>query len=199
MSADITISEQTHVVHAPTSIGDEYLHKRHTSEGSHRRRNSRARTMPPELRNLTDAELDDRNARVWASVQRGCQIAAGVRPDSHPRLYSGNMEGTAYRVAQRAALRICFTRYGIPFPRLADLCESQRQNVGKVCRAVDHAADDLARVWETSQGPAMVERSDLVVCYLTIEARDALLTLALDCDDAAAAKAGRLAARDIRV
>lgn len=199
MSADITISEQTHAVHAPTSIGDGYLSKRHTSEGERRRRNSRARTMPPELRNLTDAELDDRNARVWASVQRGCQIAAGVRPDERPRLYSGNAEGTAYRVAQRAALRICHARYGIPFPRLADLCESQRQNVGKVCRADDHAADALERVWESSRGPALVDRSDLVVCYLTIEARDALLTLALDCDDTAAAQVGRLAARDIRV
>lgn len=172
--------------------GADYLRKRHASEGPRRR--SRRAELPAALRDLSDAELDDRNARIWATVQRACQVAAGVEPDAYPRLYSGSASGQAYRDAQRAALRICAREYGIPAARLAEIAETSAPWVGSVLRQADPRADRIAAQWAQAGGPGEVDGVDLVPVLVSREAADAARAFAHDGDTSAVISAAILAA-----
>lgn len=110
----------------------DYLRKRHTSEGPRRRRFNAM--LPPDLADLEDADLDDRNARVWAVVLADCQRAAGLEPDAYPNTSSVG-KPSAHGLALRAALRIAKHKYGIPTARLAELTERTPQTIG---RLIDH-------------------------------------------------------------
>jgi len=193
------MSERTPVqqtTDAAPDHGADYLRKRHASEGS-RRRSLRAE-LPPALRDLSDAELDDRNARIWATVQRACQVAAGVEPDAYPRLYSGSSTGQAYRAAQRAALRICAYQYGIPAARLAETAETSAPWVSSVLRQHDPQADRVARDWAAAGGPAEVDGVDLVPILVSRDAADALRAATHNGDTSALASAAILAATTSR-
>ena len=154
---------------------DSYLRKRDTREGVRRR----CLTTRDELfAALSDRELDDRNARVWASVQHTIQVATGLEPLASPDLRSSDLTGARYRIAERCALRLCRDRYGIPVARLAEISGHSRPWVSRQCAAQD--VDSLAseRAWLDYGGPAIVDsRAELAAISVTSEARDALAVL----------------------
>lgn len=140
-----------------------HLRKRHTSQGESRRRFG-AR-LPGELSCMTDAELDDRNARVWAVVLADCQRAAGVPVDSFPNLrtFGGGRSRELRRSptvdAFRAALQICCDDYGIPKVRLADLTERTAPYVGVHVNTQSPEIDAIKAAWRDAGGPAHVKSS----------------------------------------
>jgi hypothetical protein len=112
----------------------EHVRKRHTDEGVSKRKLAR-RIVDPALRDLSDLELDDRNARVWATVQMSCQIAAGLEPDSSPIMGGGGGQiARRYMIAERAAARICRERYGIPPVRIAELSDHSPEWASRATR-----------------------------------------------------------------
>lgn len=140
-----------------------YLRKRHTSQGESRRRFGVK--LPDALANMTDAELDDRNARVWAVVLADCQRAAGVPVDSFPNLRtfergrSRELRRSPTVDAFRAALQICCNDYGIPKVRLADLTERTAPYVGVHVNTRSPEIDAIKDAWRAAGGPAHVEAS----------------------------------------
>ena len=144
---------------APTQAVGGYLRKRHTSEGPKRRCIARS-TLDPALASLSDAELDDRNARIWAVVQESCQVALGLDVVTSPDIrHNHGIRGLLYCTAQKAALRICRKRYGIPPARLAGVCSHERGWISHVTRASNPPNADVAGLiarWESSGGPSRV-------------------------------------------
>jgi hypothetical protein len=149
--------KQCTVAHGEARTGStEYLRKRHMSQGESRRRFGSV--LPPDLANLTDAELDDRNARVWAVVLADCQRAAGVDVDAFPDL-SGGKFVTPVAYAFKAAVQICHERYGIPIARLAELAEREPPTLGRHVSSQSERIDEIKEAWLTRGGVERVNES----------------------------------------
>ena len=147
-----------------------------TSEGLRRRRIRGE--LPRELRDLSDADLDDRHARVWAYLQFTYQLAAGFSPDMHPA--AGGYG--AWLAALRGALRRAVRDYGIPIARLAEMCESAAVWIAIVARDDAPAMDALDAVWLGADGPDRVARGDLIRVSISGDAARALDHIAGDRD-----------------
>jgi hypothetical protein len=133
-----------------------YLIKQHVSQGPKRRRLDAE--MPEELRDLTDEELADRNARVWAVVLADCQRAAGVELDAYPNTRGGDPRRTN---PVRAALLIAVQEYGIPYSRLAELAERSVPDMSRslVAARRNPKVTALVEAWERNGGREHVQRS----------------------------------------
>jgi hypothetical protein len=169
-------------VDLPDSVSG-HVRKRHTDEGVSKRKLTR-RIVDPALRDLSDLELDDRNTRVWATVQLSCQIAAGLEPDSAP-VCNGGGGPTArlYMAARCAAARICLERYGIPIARIAELAEGSPQWASRVTRGRGsleqrEAVDRIIATWEASGGAWRVGAADLIHVRISGQAAAVLGSLA---------------------
>jgi hypothetical protein len=177
-------------MHIPDTVSD-HVRKRHTDQGVSKRKLAR-RIIDPALRDLSDAELDDRNARVWATVQMSCQLAAGLEPDSAPVCNGGGRidkskphqlpRGRAYAAARSACARICLERYGIPLARIAELAEATPQWACRVTRGRGSAAqlaavDRIIETWETHGGAWRVGAVDLVHVRISGQAAAVLSAL----------------------
>ena len=173
----------------PDAGPGDHARKRHTSQGVRKRKVSR-QIADPALRDLSDEELDDRNARVWATVQMSCQLAAGLEPNSSAaqgRGGGGTMK-RRYMIAERAAARICRERYGIPPQRLAEISEHSHEWASRVTRpegcygrgepSTLAAVDELIAAWEANGGAWRVGAADLVTVQISGQAAAVLGTLA---------------------
>ena len=110
--------------------------------------------LPRELRDLSDADLGDRHARVWAYLQFTYQLAAGFSPDTHPAV----SDYDAWFAALRAGLRCAVRDYGIPIARLAEMCESSPGWIATVARDDSPAMDALDIAWLDIDGARRVAR-----------------------------------------
>lgn len=164
----------TETVAAPDDVTD-YLRKRHTSEGPGRRRIAHS-TRDPALASLSDAELDDRNVRVWAVVQESCQLMFGLDPTANPDLRArATIRDMLLRTAQKAALCICYDRYGIPVTRLAPIAGHDRGWISVQVATPNTDTLGLIRRWSASAGPSRVSSAaELVTVQITEEAALAL-------------------------
>ena len=132
--------------------------KQHASQGSRKRRFGAE--LPEELRDMSDEELADRNARVWAVVLADCQRVAGVEIDAFPNTRQSNETGLRYRRAYAAATHIAVREYGIPIARVQELAD--RNDVRT--RLLRRSKDDvevlrLIEAWEQNGGREHVQQS----------------------------------------
>ena len=164
---------------APTQAVGGYLRKRHTSEGPKRRRIARS-TLDPALASLSDAELDDRNARIWAVVQESCQVAMGQEPTANPNLRAhATIRDVLLRTAEKAALCVCHGRYGIPVTRLAAVAGRDRGWISVQVATPNPDTRGLIDRWESTEGPERVASlAILATVQITGDAAEALARLA---------------------
>jgi hypothetical protein len=142
------------------TTGGTSLHtiKHHASQGTRKRRFGAE--LPEELQNMSDEELADRNARVWAVVLADCQRAAGVELDAFPNTRQSNETGLRNRQAFAAALTIAVREYGIPITRVQEFAE-RGDSLTRVHRRYkdDPEVLRLIEAWEQNGGRKHVQQS----------------------------------------
>ncbi len=132
--------------------------KQHASQGSRKRRFGAE--LPEELRDMSDEELADRNARVWAVVLADCQRVAGVELDAFPNTRSSNEHGLRNRQAFAAALSIAVQEYGIPITRVQEMAE-RGDALSRIHRRYKDDVEVLRLIeaWEQNGGREHVQQS----------------------------------------
>ena len=132
--------------------------KQHASQGSRKRRFGAE--LPEELRGMSDEELANRNARVWAVVFADCQRVAGVELDAFPNTRATNEHGLRNRRALAAATTIAVQEYGIPITRIQEMTE-RSEALGRRRGSVkdDPEVLRLIEAWEQNGGREHVQRS----------------------------------------